>query len=240
MSRAVERGLELIGVWPRGSGRQADTRKAGWRPARYRHVCSRYSTVHLVFDIFQGIGAAAAVGIRPFLPGLVVGALAAGSVQIHFKHTDYSFLQHAPFLLGLAAAAILLAVAERRFGSDKVESRPGVVILGLCSAAIGALLFAGSLCRDHHKVWPGIVGGVACAVIGAAATRPLFARVRSRLDQSAAAALPVYAEAIALLGAFLSIVAPPVGPIFLLLLLWLMLGGRRRDGEKFAGLRILR
>jgi len=33
--------------------------------------------VHLVFDIFQGIGIAAAVGIRPFLPSLVVGALAA-------------------------------------------------------------------------------------------------------------------------------------------------------------------
>jgi hypothetical protein len=38
----------------------------------------------------------------------------------------------------------------------------------------------------------------------------------------------------------LSIVAPPVGVIALLGLLWLLLAGRRREGEKYAGLRILR
>ena len=37
--------------------------------------------MHLAFDIFQGIGVAAAVGIRPFLPALVAGALAAGDVE---------------------------------------------------------------------------------------------------------------------------------------------------------------
>jgi hypothetical protein len=35
-------------------------------------------------------------------------------------------------------------------------------------------------------------------------------------------------------------VAPPVGPIALLLMLWLVLSGRRPDGDKYAGLRILR
>ena len=40
-------------------------------PLLYRHGWSRYSTVHLVFDICQGIGVAAAVGVRPFLPALV-------------------------------------------------------------------------------------------------------------------------------------------------------------------------
>jgi hypothetical protein len=72
--------------------------------------------VHLVFDIFQGIGVAAAVGIRPFLPTLAVGALAAGNVEIHFDHTDFSFLQSAPFLLAMVACAIVLAGVERRVG----------------------------------------------------------------------------------------------------------------------------
>ena len=40
--------------------------------------------------------------------------------------------------------------------------------------------------------------------------------------------------------AALSVVAPPVGPIALLLLLWLLFAGRRREGQKYAGLRILR
>jgi hypothetical protein len=244
MSRTVERGLELTVLCRAHEfGRQAETRKAGPSPARplgYRHVCSRYSTVHLVFDIFQGIGAAAAVGIRPFLPALVVGALAAGNVEIHFNGTHYSFLQQAPFLLALVVGSILLSAAERRLSPEKLTSRPVILGLGLVSAVIGALLFAGSLSRGHYAIWPGFIGGVVCAAIGAAATRPLFARVRQRLDDSAAAALPLYAEGIALLLAALSIVAPPVGPIGLALLLWLLLAGRRRDGEKYAGLRILR
>jgi hypothetical protein len=32
-----------------------------------------------VFDLLQGAGIAAAIGIRPFLPVLLVGALAAGA-----------------------------------------------------------------------------------------------------------------------------------------------------------------
>jgi hypothetical protein len=31
-----------------------------------------------------------------------------------------------------------------------------------------------------------------------------------------------------------------VGPIALALLIWLIAGGRRREGQKYAGLRILR
>jgi len=51
--------------------------------------------VHLAFDIFQGIGIAAAMD-QAFLPGLAAGALAAGDVEIHFDHTSYSFLQSLP------------------------------------------------------------------------------------------------------------------------------------------------
>jgi uncharacterized membrane protein YgdD (TMEM256/DUF423 family) len=193
--------------------------------------------VHLVFDIFQGIGVAAAVGIRPFLPSLAVGALAAGNVEIHFKHTDYSFLQSGPFLLGMAVAAIALALIERR---QPAETGPLSIVLAVAAVALGALFFAGSLCRDHHTVWPGYPAGVVCAVIAIVATRPLFARVRARLDEATGRALPVYGEIAALAVGALSIVAPPVGPIALAILLWLLVAGRRRDGQKFAGLRILR
>jgi hypothetical protein len=40
--------------------------------------------------------------------------------------------------------------------------------------------------------------------------------------------------------AALSVLAPPVGLIGLLLLVWLLVAGRRREGQKYAGLRILR
>ena len=70
--------------------------------------------MHLVFDIFQGIGVASAVGIRPFTPALVTGALAAGDTEIDFNGTHYSFLEHVPFLLAMLVLAIVLLVLERR------------------------------------------------------------------------------------------------------------------------------
>jgi hypothetical protein len=203
--------------------------------------------VHLVFDIFQAIGLAAAVGIRPFLPALAAGALAAGDVELNFKHTQYAFLQSSGFLLALVVGVILLTVVERRLHAGATAKPtsglahdPFTVILILIGAGVGAVFFAGELCRGGAVIWPGYIAGPVCALIAAGATQPLFARVRLRLDASAAKALPLYAEATAILFAVLSVVAPPVGPIGLALLVWLLIGGRRRGDSKYAGLRILR
>jgi hypothetical protein len=196
--------------------------------------------VHLVFDILQGIGIAAAVGIRPFLPALVVGALAAGDIQIDFKGSHFAFLQGVPFLAVMVLGAILIALAQRRLGQDKLDRGPLAIALGAVAVVVAALLFAGSLAQGHYLSWPGYIGGALCAAVGIAATRPLLTRVRARLDADSAAALPLYAEAGALLAAALSVLAPPVGPVVLALLLWLALAGRGRDEQKYAGLRILR
>jgi uncharacterized membrane protein YgdD (TMEM256/DUF423 family) len=196
--------------------------------------------VNLVFDILQGIGVASAVGVRPFLPALAVGALGAGDIQIDFAHCDMSWLQKPPFLLAMAVCAIALAILERRLSTERLESAPVALVLAAASIAIGAVLFAGSLCRGGYAIWPGLVGGAICALIGVLATRPLLARVRARLEGDSAALLPVLIEAAALLAAVLSVIAPPVGVIVLGLLLWLLIAGRGRGDQKYAGLRILR
>ena len=203
--------------------------------------------MHLAFDICQGIGLAAAVGIRPFLPALAAGALAHADAQISFKHTDYAFLQGWPFLLGMVIGAIVLSVLERRLrtGADAkpaqgLDRGPLAIAVVLAGVVIGALLFAGALAQHHGVVWPGFIAGAACALIAAAASRPIFARTRARLDAAAAAALPLYAEAVGILIAVLSVLLPPVGPTALIFLIWLLIAGRRRGDEKYAGLRILR
>jgi Domain of unknown function (DUF4126) len=199
--------------------------------------------VHLAFDIFQGIGIAAAIGIRPFVPSLAAGALAAGGVEIHFDHTSYSFLQSLPFLLLMVIGAALLIVLDRGAWAPRIHSGLSSLggVIAVISLALGALFFAGSLVRDHHAAWPGWVGGVICAAVGIAASRPFLARLRTRLDDAAAAVgLPVIADGSALLICVLSIVAPPVGVIALVGLLWLLYRGQQRDEQKYAGLRILR
>jgi hypothetical protein len=196
--------------------------------------------VHLAFDIFQGLGIAIAVGIRPFLPALTVGALAAGHVEIHFNGTDFSFLQSAPFLIGIGVAAALLLVVHWRLGESVRTGRTVSALIAACALALGALLFAGALARDHHPAWAGAIGGVVVAALAVVATTPLLARVSSRLGAEDALATALYVEGTAVAVAALSVVAPPVGVIAVLLLAWLLLAGRRRESQKYAGLRILR
>ncbi|HWE59105.1 MAG TPA: hypothetical protein VG228_05365 [Solirubrobacteraceae bacterium] len=197
--------------------------------------------MHLAFDIFQGIGIAAAVGVRPFVPSVAAGALAAAGVEIHFDHTSYSFLQSLPFLLAMVFGTVLLVVLGQGVWGQVLRGRLGETVLGVLSLGLGGLFFAGSLVRDHHAAWPGWAGGVLCAAIGFGAARPFLSRLRSRLDDAAASVgLPVISDGSALLIAVLSIVAPPLGLIALLGLLWLLYSGRGRSDAKYAGLRILR
>ena len=196
--------------------------------------------MHLAFDIFQGIGVAAAVGVRPFLPSLVTGVLAAGDVELSYKHTDFSFLQKPVFLLIMVLGVVLVSGVERRMAGRTTEPRWLTYALAAISLALGALFFGGELARAHDAVVIGIVAGVLCAAVGVLATKPLLSRVRARLDADATGALPLIVEAAATIGAVLSVVAPPIGVILLAALLWLMIAGRGREQQKYAGLRILR
>ena len=113
-------------------------------------------------------------------------------------------------------------------------------ILLAVAVVLGALQGAGSLADHGYTIVPGIVGGALAAALGFFAAKSLFERVRRRLDTEAQAVLPLYGEGAGLLGAGLSVLFPPLAILLLGGLGWLLAGGRRREGEKYAGLRILR
>jgi hypothetical protein len=200
--------------------------------------------MHLVLDIFQGLGVAAAIGVRPFLPSLVAGALAAGDIELTFHHTRVHFLQQPVFLFVMVLGILLLALAERRLARGGPSAKPLRLLIGACAIVLGALFGAGAFARYHHGVhhllWIGGAVGIVCALVGIAATQPLLGRVRGRLDAEAGGVLPFVADAVAALSAALSVVAPPIGVIVVLALLWLLIAGRGRSDRKYAGLRILR
>ena len=192
--------------------------------------------MQLLIDILQGAGLAGAAGIRPFLPALVAGALATADVGIDYEHTPFAFLEQPGWLLGVVLALIAVVIAQRRrFAEGPIESALQGVGIGL-----GALLFAGALADNSDVWWPGLLAGGLCAALAMAATRSLVTRVRARLDEEARGALPVYLEGTAVVLAGLSVVVAPISVLVLGFFAFLLRGGKRREGEKYAGLRILR
>ena len=192
--------------------------------------------MQLLIDILQGMGLAGAAGVRPFLPALVAGALATQDIGIDYDGTPFAFLEQPIWLLAVVLVLIAVIVASRRNAlSAPIESALQGMGIGL-----GALLFAATL-ADNTDIWyPGLLAGGLCAALASAATHSLIDRVRARLDDEARGALPVYLEGTAVLLAGLSVVAAPISVLALGFFAFLLRGGRRRAGEKYAGLRILR
>lgn len=191
--------------------------------------------MNLLLDILQAAGVAVAIGIRPFLPALVVGVLAAADLGVDFEGTAFSFLE-SPMWIALVALALIASVVARR----QLQEGRGAQAITLVGAILAALLFAGQLDDRFDVWWPGLVAGPLLAVLATVAVSGLFSRVRTRLDTATQATLPAYAEAIAVVLAALSVVLPPVGAVGVIGAIVLLRGGKRREGEKYAGLRILR
>jgi hypothetical protein len=189
--------------------------------------------------ICQGIGLATAAGIRPFLPALLAGALAGADSGLDFDGTDFAFLEGAIWLIVVVAALAGVVGYERRRPEAFESGTLGAMLAGV-SIGVGALLFGASLADEGHPAWIGLVGGLACAALANASARNFFARVAKRLDAEARAALAVYKDGSSLVVAGAAILAPPVSLVVLGALAWLLLRGRQRDDEKYAGLRSLR
>jgi len=187
-------------------------------------------------DTTTGMGLSAATGVRPYLPPLLAGALARADTGIDFDGTDWHFLESTGFLAAVLAVGLIAYLAER----SAPNRRAVELFSGALGLILGALLFAGALADGGSASWPGLVGGVVCAALGWRAVGGLVERTRARLSDSSAALLTAYADGAALLLAAVAIFLPPVSILAIVAFVVLLGGGRRREGEKYAGLRVLR
>ena len=196
-------------------------------------------------DTTTGMGLAGATGVRPYLPPLLAGGLARSDTGIDFDGTDWSFLESTWFLaavvvIGVVAYVLERAEANRPPSAGRGAGSTAAVLSGVVGLVLGAMLFAGALADGGSAAWPGLVAGSLCALLGWRAVGGLIERARGRLDGGAAALLTAYADAVALLLAAIAIFLPPASILAIAAFVVLLLTGRTREGEKYAGLRILR
>jgi hypothetical protein len=187
-------------------------------------------------DTTTGMGLSGATGVRPYLPPLLAGALARSDTGIDFDGTDWRFLESTGFLLAVLAVGVIAYLAER----SEANRRSVELFSGVVGVVLGAMLFAGALADGGSESWPGLIGGVVCAALGWRAVGGLIERTRGRLDGGAAALLTAYADGVALLLAAIAIFVPPASILAIAAFVVLLFAGRGREGEKYAGLRVLR
>ena len=191
-------------------------------------------------DISTGAGLASSTGVRPYLPPLLAGGLARGDIGIDFDGTDFSFLESPAFLGAVVAVGVVAFLVERSRASGETGRGVAGFLSGVIGMLLGALLFAGALADGGEATWVGLIFGPLCAVLGWLAVGGLVERVRTRLEPDQAALVTAYADGAALVLAAIAIFVPPLALLAIPGFLLLLAGGRRREGEKYAGLRILR
>ena len=190
-------------------------------------------------DISTGAGLASSTGVRPYLPPLLAGGLARGDIGIDFDGTDFSFLESTGFLAAVVAVGVVAFLLERARGTSSGRDA-ATIVSGVLGIVLGALLFAGALADGGQTTWVGLVVGPLCALLAWFAIGGLVERVRARLAPDQAALVTAYADAAALLLAAVAVFVPPLALLAIPGFVLLLAGGRRREGEKYAGLRILR
>jgi hypothetical protein len=141
--------------------------------------------------------------------------------------------------VGLALACGLGAAA---FVAAPLPGRRPAPVLALLAVVSGALVFAWSLADEDYASAPGFVAGAVCALVGWAAASAFLGGVRSRLQarQVSPAGLTFFAVLAAACLAAIAFLLSPLSFVALVFCAWVLAQRRKRAGEKYQGLRILR
>lgn len=210
----------------------------------------------LFLAICQGLGLALAIGIGGAIAALFVSMMGSLEAGIDPDGTDFGFITATWFLGALLALSVLTVLARGR----EAARLPVVALL----AAAGAVAAAASLAEQGETAWPGLIlGAVAAGLAAFVATDVLDGALRRAQSAGAgkggvsrdappgaetpetpeADAANVLIVGFAVAGVALAALAlflPPVSLLAAIALVAVALGRRRKAGEKYEGLRILR
>jgi len=197
-------------------------------------------------DIGQGAGLATTSGARPFLAVIATGVLANQDVGVDFTGTDWAWMESWIFIGVLAALFIAFWIMDREGKSERI--RPGGRAMEASSqyqffcALAGALLFAGSLADGGETSWPGLLVGAVIGFIGYLGLGRLFMRANQRVFAAGdpGVVLGIGRDLLTIALTVLVVLADVVGYVVLAAALVLIFAARRREGEKYEGLRVLR
>ena len=194
----------------------------------------------LLLAICQAIGLALAVGVGGPIAALFITAMAGLNAGIDTRGTDFEFLGSNGFLVAIFVVNVGAYFLARSEGPRRV---PQVIFAGI----FGAIAGGASLAAEGESAVVGIVLGLLVGAGSALIATDVLIGARRRAERASLEKDPVAGNALegmfALAGiviALLALFLPPLSLLGLVALGVLAAGRRRRAGEKYEGLRVLR
>lgn len=187
--------------------------------------------------ICQAAGLGLAIGIGGPLAALFVATMAHVELGMDPEGTDWEFFASNWFIAILFVVNVLAFYAHRAGLSTRI---PGA----LFAAAIGAIVGAASLAEEGEAVVLGLLVGGLLALAASLLAADVLAGAARRAGAEEGAdpegTLTFIFAGAGILVAAVALFAPPASLLALLALGVLAAARRRRAGEKYEGLRVLR
>jgi hypothetical protein len=192
----------------------------------------------LFLAICQAAGLALAAGIGGPLAALFIVVMASLEAGIDPRGTDFEFIGEPWFATVVFAITVILTLARRR----EVSLRMPLIVF---AAAFGAIAGAASLAEEGEPAAIGLLVGALVGAGSALLAGDVLSGAQRRSASSAegtstAATLDLIFALAGIGAAALALFVPPASLALLIALAVLASGRRRRAGEKYEGLRILR
>lgn len=209
-----------------------------------------------LLDILAALGVGAAAGLAPFVALAVVVLLAAIHVGVNPAGSDFSFLDD---IVAVVVAALVLIQSifadlsgnlKLRIAADhRIHVSVHIVVAAAMGALSGLVVFAAS---DQERAIGAVIGGAAAAFVAWGGSN-FFGRVSERVKRQReadkakgrqrggdAGAIALAVDLLTVAAVALAMIVPPTGLVLPLLVLITLLGRRRKQQQKYEGLRSLR
>lgn len=191
----------------------------------------------LLNAITQALGIGLCVGVGGPLAALFVVAMAALGAGFDPEFTDWEFISETWFVAVIFGLVIAAVFGDRA----KLELR---LPLALFAASFGAIAGAASMAEEGETVLLGIIVGAIAGGAGSLIAHDVLQGARKRAsssgDEGASNTLAVIFAAAGIAIAAVALFISPGALVILVALAFLALSRRRKAGEKYEGLRILR
>lgn len=209
-----------------------------------------------LLDILAAAGVGAAAGLAPFVALATVVLLAAVHVGVNPAGSDFNFLDDvvpvviAAIVLVQSIVADLSGNLKLRIAADhRLHVAVHIVIATAMGALAGLVMFAAS---DQPRVIGAVIGGASAAFVAWGGSN-FFGRVSDRVKRQRdadkakgkekggdAGAIALAVDLLTVAAVALAMIVPPAGLVLPLLVLITLLGRRRKQQQKYEGLRSLR